>query len=190
MCSAPSSLMISVPLAGLLPSQERPVRRSNSFITSGGNPWGYSGKRLGEVNARHLPMTGGRILAGGREGAAAVGGAGAFGRRDTGKRPDVAQPQPGQVGQLQAPQTRDVAERVAARVAVLGGIGHLADSYTIEYDPDDPSKHKFDCNMRHASYPSLVSSGGPQLLYCRTRDSMASSSLPASLHLPWEESSR
>jgi len=40
MCSSPSCLMISVPLAGTLPSDRLPMRRSNSSITSRGNPCG------------------------------------------------------------------------------------------------------------------------------------------------------
>ena len=39
-CSSPSSWMISVPLAGLLPSTPRPVRFMKLSITSSGNPYG------------------------------------------------------------------------------------------------------------------------------------------------------
>ena len=46
-CSSPSSWMISVPDAGLLPSTPRPVRFMNGSITSSGNPYGYVGKAVG-----------------------------------------------------------------------------------------------------------------------------------------------
>ena len=34
----------------------------------------------------------------------------------------------------------DVPQRIAACVAVLGGIGHLADADTVENDPDDAAE--------------------------------------------------
>ena len=43
MCSGPSSSMIRVPDAALLPSTPRPVWRENSSMMSGGNPFGNTG---------------------------------------------------------------------------------------------------------------------------------------------------
>ena len=46
-CSSPSSWMISVPDAGLLPITPRPVWFMNGSITSSGNPCGYVGNAVG-----------------------------------------------------------------------------------------------------------------------------------------------
>src|SRR5919198_2311395 len=43
-CSSPSSSMMSVPEAGLLPSTFRPIASSNGWITASGKPFGYVGK--------------------------------------------------------------------------------------------------------------------------------------------------
>ncbi len=48
-CSSPSSFIISVPDATLLPRTFRPILFSNSSISSGGKPSGYTGKGLSNI---------------------------------------------------------------------------------------------------------------------------------------------
>ena len=67
------------------------------------------------------------------------------------QRLDVAEAERAQVRQAQRPLPRDVAERVAAGVAVLGGIGHLADADAIEHDPDDAIEMPSHCFARLAN---------------------------------------
>ena len=106
-------------------------------------------KRLGEMDADHLPVAGGGVLAGRGERALAVGAGGGGGGGDAGERLDVAEAQARQVRQLDAADARDVAQRVAARVAILRGIGHFADADAVENDPDDAGK-------RHSSTVTSV----------------------------------
>src|SRR5205823_165084 len=94
-----------------------------------------------QVNTRHLPMSGGCVLAGRGQRAAAVGAAGHSGGRDAGERFDIAESELREVGQLKAAYARDVAQGVAARVAVLRSIRHLTDSHAIEDDPDYAPEH-------------------------------------------------
>ena len=44
---------------------------------------------------------------------------------------------------MQLAALRDVPQRVAARVAVLSGIGHFANADAIENDPDDAAETHF-----------------------------------------------
>src|ERR1039457_5191841 len=66
--------------------------------------------------------------------APAGGGSGA------GERQEVAGAGARQVRQLDAANAGAVAQRIAARVAVLRGIGHFADTYAVENDPDYAGK--------------------------------------------------
>src|ERR1035441_8690799 len=95
---------------------------------------------FGQVDASHFPVAGGSILAGRRQGALAIGSGGSGGGGYTVQRHDVAQAEARQVRQLDSSNARDVAQRVAARVAPVGGIGHFADTNTIENDPDYAEK--------------------------------------------------
>jgi hypothetical protein len=52
------------------------------------------------------------------------------------KRFDVREAQAHQIGEMQRAQAGDVSERVAAYVAVVGGVGEFADADAIEDDPD------------------------------------------------------
>ena len=99
-------------------------------------------ERLVQVDARHFPMAGGGVLAGRGQGAAAERSGRLGGGRQSGQRFDVAEAQAAQVGQAQRALARDVAERVAAGIAVRGGVGHLADADAVKHDPDYPLKHR------------------------------------------------
>ena len=48
----------------------------------------------------------------------------------------LPRPRRARLGSVQPAQARDVAQRVAARVAKLRGIGHLADADAVEDNPD------------------------------------------------------
>ena len=138
MCSAPSSSMISVPDATTLPIVPRPMRRSNSAISSGGKPVGKRRKRAIEDDAHHLPVAGHRVLARralrhpAERARAAPRPADAPRDRRAATRPSAAS-----VGNVQRHLRGDVAERVAALVAVQRGIGQLADADAVEHDEDD-----------------------------------------------------
>src|ERR1019366_2633063 len=101
---------------------------------------GVERERLGEMDAGHFPMTRSGVLAGRRQGAFAISARGGGGGGDAGKRLDVAEAEARQVRQLETANARDVAQRVAAHGAILRGIGHFADTYAIENDPDDAGK--------------------------------------------------
>ena len=109
-------------------------------------------ERLGEVNADHFPMAGGGVFAGRSQGAVAVSAGGRGGGSDAGERLDVAEAEARKVGQLHAANAGDVAQRVAARVAILRGVRHLADADAVENDPDDAGK-------RHNSTVTSVQAG-------------------------------
>ncbi len=53
------------------------------------------------------------------------------------ERLDVGEAEPHEIWQLQRARARDVAQRVAAHVAILGGVGQFADPDAVEHDPDN-----------------------------------------------------
>ena len=53
------------------------------------------------------------------------------------QRRDVGEAHSNQIRNLSGAGLRDVAERVAADVAVVGGVGQRADADAVEDDPDD-----------------------------------------------------
>src|SRR5580704_12324945 len=91
--------------------------------------------------ANHLPMTGGGVLSGRSEGAAAEGGPRLGIGWKSSQGFDVPQAEAAQIGKPHRPPSRDVAQCVAAGVSVGGGVGHLADSHAVEHDPDDTPEH-------------------------------------------------
>ena len=112
-------------------------------------------KRLGEMDARHFPMPGGSVLARRCERTAAVCGGWMRGWFDIPKRLNIAQSQLRQVRQAQRAFTGDVAQRVAAHVAVCRRVRHRADADAVQHDPgnaaEPPAGHCF----------SGPASGGP-----------------------------
>ena len=100
-------------------------------------PIRIQGKRFGKVDADHLPMAGGCILAGGRQRATPVGSKRGGGGWQPWQWLDVPQAQCAQIRQLDWTLLRDVSKRVAGlRVKVRLPIRHGADSHAVEYDPD------------------------------------------------------
>lgn len=59
---------------------------------------------------------------------------------------DVGQAEANEIGEMQRTRTRDMAERVAANVAVIGSVGKRADADAVEDDPDDARKWRFGRN--------------------------------------------
>ena len=143
MCSSPSSLMISVPDAALLPS----VRAPDAALELAPSPRAESRAGTAETASPDecRPFPNGRWWCPCRARPARIGrthrmGA-AIGRRARSSGLIFAKPEPAQIRQMQAARcARDVAERVAARVAVGGRIRHLADADAIEHDPDDAAE--------------------------------------------------
>src|SRR5262249_2414777 len=109
-------------------------------------------ERFFEMDADHFPMAGCGVFAGGRQRGFAVGCEGRWGWLESGERLDVRQAQAAQMGQLQSTAAGDVAQCVAAFIAVSFRVGHFADAYTVEDDPDDAAE-------RHTS---SVTRGKPQ----------------------------
>ena len=62
---------------------------------------------------------------------------GTRGRREMVERLDIGEAEADQIRNAQRTRARDVAERVAAHVAVVRGVGQFADADAIEHDPDD-----------------------------------------------------
>ena len=97
-------------------------------------------KRLGEMDADHFPVTGGGVLARRSERALPIRSYGFGGGCEPRERFDVGESPTAQVRQFQRTPARDVAERVAAHIAVGRGIRHFADADAIEDNPDDSLK--------------------------------------------------
>ena len=129
--------MIAVPDAALLPSVFRPMRRSNSAITSPGKPSGKVGKARSRIDAGHLPVPGDRVLPGGSLGHPAVGAGRRVNRRHAVDVGDAREPERAQCRQLERDGAREVAERVAPAIAVGVRVGQLADTNAVE----DREKH-------------------------------------------------
>ena len=143
MCSAPSSSMISVPDAALLPSTPRPVRRANSAMivrreavaeTSGTARSSTMPIISQWPVTESLPGRRFRHAADGRQRRRSVGGGSPIARRG-------ASPSERSVGSCSGTCARDVAERVAALIAVGGGVGQLADADAVQDDDDDAAKN-------------------------------------------------
>src|SRR5439155_24067086 len=100
-------------------------------------PLGIGRDRAVEDDARHLPVACRGVFAGGEQRGFAIGALGGARRNQTGERPNVSEAEADKVGRAQAAPLRDVAERVAARIAVGRGVRHRADAYTVERDQYD-----------------------------------------------------
>jgi hypothetical protein len=127
MCSAPSSSMIAVPDAVLLPITPRPVSLENSAMMPGGPR---------QDDAHHFPVAGDRILTRRHLRHPSDGSRGQLGRRRSTQRHHPIQPERAQRGHTKWHTLGDVAERVAAFVSVLSGVRQLADADTVEHDDD------------------------------------------------------
>jgi hypothetical protein len=119
--------MISVPEAGLLPSERRPMRRDD-----GREAVGIERERPGQMNAHHFPVPGGGVLAGRSQRAAAIRSGWLGNGGDAGQRLDAADAEAFQVRQLETAQACNIAQSVGTgRVAEGRGIRHGANSDTI-----------------------------------------------------------
>jgi len=156
--------MIRVPDAALLPRTPRPVRRANSAMISGEKPFGNVGNARLEHDAHHLPMAGDRVFARRRFRHPAVRADGTS-RRNRGDRRglreaflkrdlcvlrvpgvfffwrgaearDAIEAEAPQGRHLERHTPRDVANRVAAPIAVRRRVGQLADADAVHDDHD------------------------------------------------------
>ena len=96
-----------------------------------------NGKSLVEPDAGHFPVAGGGVLAGRNGGSLPEGAGGMSGRVKMRERLYVREAEAHEIRQMQRARARDVAQRVAADVAVVGRVRQLADAHAIEDDPDD-----------------------------------------------------
>ncbi len=132
------------------------------------------------VDAHQLPMAGRGVLAGGDLGHLAVGGSGVRLGLDSVQNGDVGQSQGLQIGQMQpADGLRNVAQRVAADIAVGRGIRRFADADAVQNDNDDSlNLHSFPSNQTAVSRAISI-------MVCRavsrSTDEMASSRTRLSL---------
>ena len=119
--------MISVPDAGLFPSTPRPVWCMNGSMTSCGKPCGYVGIGCGVTMpiSSQCPVVVSLPFERSISRPATAGAPGL--RRAALERLDVAEPERLEIREIEPTHgASDVAERVRALVAVLGGIGKLA----------------------------------------------------------------
>lgn len=98
------------------------------------------GKGLIKPDTAHFPVASGRVLAGGNRDSLPERADRMPRRVEMRERFYVRQAEAHEIRQTQRPRAGDVTERVAAHVAVIGGIGKLADADAIENDPDDSRK--------------------------------------------------
>ena len=101
------------------PSVLRPMRRSNSSMSSAGKPVGKHGKRPLEDEPHQLPVPGDRVLAGRRFRHAAEGAERIRLWSDAVDGRDPGEAETAQVRHRERDAARDVAQRVAAGVAVV-----------------------------------------------------------------------
>jgi len=103
----------------------------------GGETVGINRKGLVEPDASHFPMAGGGVLPRRASGAFAETAVRGGGGSEVVERCDVGKAETHEVGELQRTGLGDMAERGAAGVAVVGGVGKRADADGVEDDPDD-----------------------------------------------------
>ena len=138
--------MISVPDAALLPSVVAPDAPLELVHDLGRKSVGIEGKGLVEKDARHLPVSGGRVLARATR-ACTCRTAGRLCDGGNARRgDDVAQTEAAAGSAGSSARIRAMLPRVStARIAVVRCVGHFSDTYAVENDPDDPSE-------RHGPY--------------------------------------
>ncbi len=89
------------------------------------------------MDANHLPVAGGGVFAGRAERAAAVSAFRVFGFGKLGDWLKVAESEATKIRDFEPSLACDVAERVAASIAVIGGVGHFTHADAVENNPDD-----------------------------------------------------
>jgi hypothetical protein len=94
-------------------------------------------KRLLQMNPDHLPMARGCVLPRRGERAFSKRTHRFRSRRQTRERLDIGEAEVAQIREMQRALTSDIAERIAARVSILGRVRHFADADAIENNPDD-----------------------------------------------------
>ena len=138
--------MISVPDAAQLPSVPRPMRRLELLHDLGRKAVRIERKRLCQMNAHHLPMSGGGVFARRRQRASSESRGGPVDGPDVRQRLQIAQAELREIRQVQLAGASDIAQRVAARVAIRRRIRHLADADAVQHDPDDATETELSLN--------------------------------------------
>src|SRR5580658_9558167 len=92
------------------------------------------------MNADHLPMSSRRIFSGRGERAFSVSSGRLRHRLEACQGLDIRQTKLTKIRKVQLPLARDVAQCIAADIAILGRVRHLADTDAIEHDPDSAPK--------------------------------------------------
>ena len=129
--------MIAVPEAAMLPSVRRPMRASNAAMTSAGNPWGNTGNGRSRTSPiiSQWPVT--ESFPGDASAIRPNAARGDGSARHAVDKRDAPQAETAERREAQANLPGDVAERVAALVAVGRRVGQLADADAVEHDEDD-----------------------------------------------------
>ena len=97
---------------------------------------GIDWEGLIEPDAGHFPVACGGVFSGGARRAFAVAAGWVSGRSEMVERFDIREAEADEIRQMQRARAGDVSERVAAYVAVVGGVREFADADAIEDDPD------------------------------------------------------
>ena len=134
MCSGPSSSMIAVPDAALLPMTARPVRRENSLDDLRGKSPGERRERAIEHDTHHLPVAGDRILARRRLRHSTNGRTRPVVGWRSAQRDQPIESKRAQRRHSKRHAPGDVAQRVASAIAVRVGIRQLADPDAVHDD--------------------------------------------------------
>ena len=125
-----------------------------------GEAVGVGPQRHRRDDAHQLPVAGDRVLARAERVQAAVED-GRLGGRDALERQDRAEPEAAQHRQVEAAgRLGDVAERVGAGVAVVGGVGQLARPARIQDDDEGAAIHARDCVRGRDGVGAAAASGG------------------------------
>ena len=135
-CSSPSSSMMPVPDAGRLQRMPRPMAASKGSTISAREALRIGREGPLQDHAHHLPVAGGRVLAGAALEQAAVGRRGA--RRPERQADDLAQAKRGQIRQGHRHALQHVPQCARALVAVLARVGQLAGAAAVQHAHEDP----------------------------------------------------
>ena len=145
--------MIAVPEARLVAERRAADAAFELGDQLGGKAVREDGKRPVEDQPHQLPVPGHRILARRRLRHPAEGAERRAGRAAPPSSTTRPRPSERSVGSASGTAVGDVAERVAAAIAVTIGVGQLADADAVEDDEDDPAGNG---RLRQAGQASCV----------------------------------
>ncbi len=97
-------------------------------------------KRFRQMNADHLPVAGGGVFPGGRQRTFSKSRRGPVHGPHMRERLQIPQSKLGEIRQVQSAGASDIAQRVAARIAISSGVRHFAGAHAVEHDPNDAAE--------------------------------------------------